>query len=116
MIAFLLFTHAVSRLRHLVRESEDDELSRANSSHTDLDDHATFKNIQRRHRFAKPHCDVERMLGLNTLEGALPPQPCQKVLDHGLHAYPGVCVIWLKDKLTGGFFDRFLHEAKESTD
>ena len=89
-----------------MRKSEDDELGRSNSSHTDFHDHAAFQDIESCHRFTEPHCDIERVFGLYALQSALSPKDGKKVLDHRLHAHPGIGVVWLEDELLGGFLAR----------
>jgi len=54
-----------------VREPEDDKFCRTNSCHTNLDDHSSFENIKRRHRFTQSYGNIKCMFGFNALKSSL---------------------------------------------
>lgn len=99
-----------------MREAQDNELGGTHGSHADLDDHAAFEDVERRHGLAQTDGDVEGVFGFYALQSALPPQGGQEILDHGLHTHPGIGVVGFEDELLGGFFHGFLHEIEEAAD
>src|SRR4051812_34742435 len=98
----------------LVFETEYDEFSGTNSSHSNLNNQLTIKYVLSCHGLTKAALDKKSLFGLRSGECSIAPQKRQIIFYHRANLRPGIRIIRFKHKMGRGFLRRFFNHDKET--
>src|SRR6056297_2399345 len=98
-----------------MRKAKNDELCRPHSRHSYFHNHFTIEHIILCHGFAQAHLYKKGISGFGSHQCARSPLKREEIFDHRFYFYPGVGIIWLKDKWFSSFFNRLFNYIEKSS-